>query len=101
MDFVSPDRQEEAFHECEKEKARARGRFAGRFSCRFYPYPMSTTPNRKEKTMSLRVVSMAVLSSIALTSMAFAACDTPVADRFVVNGDEVYDSKTNLTWQRC
>src|SRR5438105_3722939 len=62
---------------------------------------MFITPNRKEQTMSLRVVLTAVLSSLALAPMAFAACDTADAGRFIVNGDEIYDSKTNLTWQRC
>ena len=34
--------------------------------------------------------------------LAQAACDATTPDaRFVVNGGEVYDSKTNLTWQRC
>jgi hypothetical protein len=51
--------------------------------------------------MSLRVILTAALSSLALTTAAIAACDTQEPGRFVANGDEVYDSKTNLTWQRC
>ena len=34
--------------------------------------------------------------------LAHAACnDTSPDARFIVNGGEVYDSKTDLTWQRC
>ena len=47
--------------------------------------------------MSLRVMLTALLSSVAITSMAYAACDTQEAGRFAANGGEVYDSKANLT----
>lgn len=39
---------------------------------------------------------------VAAMPLAQAACnDTSPNPRYVVNGGEVYDSQTNLTWQRC
>lgn len=51
--------------------------------------------------MILRTVFMTILASTISASLAFAACGVPEPGRFVLNGPEVYDSKTNLTWQRC
>ncbi len=45
---------------------------------------------------------LAVTALLALPLSAYADCDPNAVDpRYTVNGGEVYDTKTNLTWQRC
>jgi hypothetical protein len=55
--------------------------------------------------MSVRgtVAAGTLLSVLANAPLAWAASceDSAQAGRFVVKGDEVLDTKTNLTWQRC
>ncbi|HEY4368947.1 MAG TPA: DUF1566 domain-containing protein [Steroidobacteraceae bacterium] len=52
------------------------------------------------------VQTLLLVSTLVLAIAAGAACDssqptqTPTS-RYVVKGGEVYDSKTDLTWQRC
>jgi hypothetical protein len=53
-----------------------------------------------------RVVVAAVLSLLARSSPAAADCDRarpiePIASRYDVHGDTVYDNSTGLTWTRC
>jgi hypothetical protein len=61
---------------------------------------------QRRNDMSLRnaIVAAGTLASvITSTSEVFAAAceDSSQAGRFVVKADEVLDTKTNLTWQRC
>ena len=55
--------------------------------------------------MSLRKVlaTATLIASFPNANLALAAAceDSSQAGRFVVKGDEVLDTKTNLTWQRC
>ncbi len=49
-----------------------------------------------------RKIAAVIVAQLALTPVAHAACnDTQPDTRYALNGAEVYDSKTNLTWQRC
>jgi uncharacterized protein DUF1566 len=53
------------------------------------------------------VVTAALTANLAASSgAAWAACDPakqtePVAERFEMHGDTVYDKKTGLSWMRC
>lgn len=49
---------------------------------------------------------LCLIAVTALASPAFAACDTAQptrtpTSRYVIKGGELYDRKTELTWQRC
>jgi hypothetical protein len=49
---------------------------------------------------------MLVGGAAARSGMALADCDSairiePIASRFEIHGDTVYDKSTNLTWMRC
>lgn len=51
--------------------------------------------------MILRTIVASIIAAMVTVPVAYAACDATDTGRFVVNGAEVYDTKTNLTWQRC
>lgn len=51
-----------------------------------------------KKTLLLPLAALALGSSTA--ALAQATC-TKQKERYVVQGDTVYDKKTDLTWQRC
>ena len=51
--------------------------------------------------MFRRLALAAAVSVLTAAPLAFASCNTPEPGRFTANGEEVYDSKTGLTWQRC
>jgi hypothetical protein len=46
---------------------------------------------------------LVVFAGLALVLPQIAQAGTPskTDSRYVINGGEVYDTKTNLTWQRC
>jgi hypothetical protein len=54
----------------------------------------------------LAVIAMLVVSFAAKPRMTRAECDPaihiePIASRFEIHGDTVYDKNANLTWMRC
>jgi hypothetical protein len=54
----------------------------------------------------LAVIAMLVVSLAAKPRMTRAECDPaihiePIASRFEIHGDTVYDKNANLTWMRC
>jgi Protein of unknown function (DUF1566) len=58
------------------------------------------------KTATWALLLSACAAGISATSSSWAACNSSQSDRtpssrYVVKGDEVYDKKTDLTWQHC
>jgi hypothetical protein len=55
---------------------------------------------------ALSAVSTNVAGAAAKSGLASAECDPsaqsePIASRFEIHGETVYDKKTDLTWMRC
>jgi hypothetical protein len=69
---------------------------------RFLSVAAMKIPPRRETMLKLMIRGWMWFAVVGLAGGAHAAQNAPAANsRYVIQGETVYDKKTNVTWQRC